>query len=29
VKTDMPGLTGPVVDALYARGRTWLAGATL
>ncbi|SAL45922.1 hypothetical protein AWB70_03600 [Caballeronia cordobensis] len=24
VKRDMPGLTGPVVEALYARGRTWL-----
>ena len=29
VKTDMPGLTGPVVEALYARGRTWLAGDPL
>jgi hypothetical protein len=26
VKTDMPGLTGPEVDALYARCRAWLAG---
>lgn len=26
VKTDMPGLTGPEVEALYARGRAWLAG---
>ena len=26
VKRDMPGLTGPEVDALYARGRRWLAG---
>lgn len=26
VKTDMPGLTGPEVDALYQRGTTWLAG---
>jgi hypothetical protein len=26
VKKDMPGLTGPEVDALYARGRQWLAG---
>jgi hypothetical protein len=28
VKPDMPGLTGPEVDALYARGAAWLAGAT-
>lgn len=27
VKTDMPGLTGPEVDALYASGAAWLAGA--
>jgi SnoaL-like domain len=26
VKRDMPGLTGPEVDALYRRGATWLAG---
>ena len=26
VKTDMPGLTGPEVEALYARGAAWLAG---
>jgi SnoaL-like domain len=26
VKPDMPGLTGPEVDALYARGAAWLAG---
>ena len=26
VKTDMPGLKGPAVEALYARGRQWLAG---
>ena len=26
VKRDMPGLKGPEVEALYARGRTWLAG---
>ncbi len=26
VKRDMPGLTGPEVQALYARGRAWLAG---
>jgi hypothetical protein len=25
VKTDMPGLTGPEVEALYRRGATWLA----
>ena len=29
VKRDMPGLTGAEVDALYARGRVWLAGGTL
>ncbi len=27
VKTDMPGLTGPEVEALYATGAAWLAGA--
>ena len=26
VKTDMPGLTGEEVEALYARGRRWLEG---
>lgn len=26
VKTDMPGLTGPEVEKLYARCRAWLAG---
>ena len=26
-KTDMPGLTGPEVEALYATGAAWLAGA--
>ena len=26
VKVDMPGLTGPEVEALYARGTAWLAG---
>jgi hypothetical protein len=26
VKPDMPGLAGPEVEALYARGRAWLAG---
>ncbi|HEY5390062.1 MAG TPA: nuclear transport factor 2 family protein [Solirubrobacteraceae bacterium] len=29
VKRDMPGLTGPEVEALYARGRAWLAGEPL
>lgn len=28
VKRDMPGLKGPEVDALYARGKQWLAGGT-
>jgi hypothetical protein len=28
VKRDMPGLTGPEVDKLYAEGRAWLAGKT-
>jgi len=26
VKRDMPQLTGPGVDALYARGKAWLSG---
>jgi hypothetical protein len=26
VKADMPGLTGPKLEALYARGAGWLAG---
>ena len=26
VKRDMPGLRGPELDALYARGDAWLAG---
>jgi hypothetical protein len=26
VKTDMPGLNGPEVEALYASGAAWLAG---
>lgn len=26
VKRDMPGLTGPEVEALYARGAAWLRG---
>jgi hypothetical protein len=25
----MPGLKGPEVEALYARGKRWLAGGTL
>ena len=29
VKTDMPGLKGPEVDALCARGRAWLEGKPL
>ena len=29
VKTDMPGLQGPVVEALYARGAAWLQGHPL
>jgi hypothetical protein len=29
VKRDMPQLTGPEVEALYARGNAWLAGAPL
>ena len=29
VKMDMPQLTGPEVDALYARGVAWLAGGGL
>ena len=29
VKDDMPGLTGPAIDALYARGAAWLAGRAL
>ena len=28
VKRDMPQLTGPEVEALYARGKAWLAGAS-
>jgi SnoaL-like domain len=28
VKTDMPGLVGPEVDALYARGKAWLNGGS-
>jgi len=29
VKRDMPGLKGPEVEALYARGQRWLAGEPL
>ena len=29
VKRDMPGLKGPEVQALYARGKSWLDGAPL
>jgi SnoaL-like domain len=29
VKRDMPGLKGPEVDALYARGHAWLNGGAL
>jgi hypothetical protein len=29
VKRDMPGLDGPEVEALYARGKAWLAGKPL
>jgi hypothetical protein len=29
VKSDMPGLTGPEVEALYASGARWLAGEPL
>jgi hypothetical protein len=29
VKRDMPGLTGPEVEALYASGAAWLAGEAL
>jgi hypothetical protein len=29
VKADMPGLAGPEVQALYARGDAWLAGRDL
>jgi hypothetical protein len=29
VKTDMPGVLGPELDALYARGAAWLAGGKL
>jgi SnoaL-like protein len=29
VKRDMPGLKGPAVEVLYARGKAWLAGEPL
>jgi hypothetical protein len=29
VKRDMPGLKGPEVEALYAKGRSWLTGSTI
>jgi hypothetical protein len=29
VKPDMPGLTGPEVDALYIKGAHWLKGASI
>jgi hypothetical protein len=29
VKRDMPGLVGPEVEALYARGQRWIAGELL
>jgi hypothetical protein len=29
VKEDMPGLSGPAVEALYARGAAWLQGRPL
>lgn len=29
VKPDMPGLKGPEVEALYARGRRWLKGESV
>jgi len=29
VKTDMPGLKGPAVEALYAKGKRWLAGGPI
>ncbi|MGD9922375.1 MAG: nuclear transport factor 2 family protein [Pseudorhodoplanes sp.] len=29
VKRDMPGLDGPEIEALYARGKDWLAGLSL
>jgi hypothetical protein len=29
VKADMPGIDGPELDALYARGARWLKGEAL
>jgi len=29
VRPDMPGLTGPEVDALYIKGALWLKGASI
>ena len=29
VKRDMPGLDGPELDALYAKGEAWLKGKKL
>ena len=29
VKKDMPGLDGPEVEALYAKGKAWLAGKAI
>jgi hypothetical protein len=29
VKADMPGLDGPALDALYAKGESWLKGKKL
>ena len=29
VKRDMPGLDGPEVEALYAKGKSWLEGKPL
>jgi hypothetical protein len=29
VRSDMPGLTGPEVDALYIKGARWLKGASI
>ena len=29
VKTDMPGIEGPELDQLYARGARWLDGGAL
>jgi hypothetical protein len=29
VKTDMPGMEGPELDVLYAKGEAWLKGRKL